>query len=312
MMPQAGRMSFRLFLIGCVVGLSGFFAPGAGASQLIDRNASQIHLAVNDSGIAMITYKARGKVHHVLARGAIDARPPTVGTKQVAFKLDYAGGWGFFRKMKYWKKFRNTCTTYTGPALAWYVTGCQASDGSYWALQKWQRMLPNYGVKATKPSQTAWELRLSHWDTDLPVLDVYLDWAYHEHYDHLFGVLTYVGNPVYGFGNTPFGAPTDSWGRNIYVDTFNSAYGPGWRRENSFLTHNPTGGFCYGFYTHTVHGKTRPVGDGAKYRATVVGPGVTPDVSWRGTPVPYSEDLETQALAKRAEVLGNDPQCTTY
>ena len=55
--------------------------------------------------------------------------------------------------------------------------------------------------------------------------------------------------PVYGFGTTQFGAPTDGFGRLIYLDTFNSAYGPGWKRENSFVPHNPTGVFCYGFYS---------------------------------------------------------------
>jgi len=41
--------------------------------------------------------------------------------------------------------------------------------------------------------------------------------------------------------------PLDSYGRNVFVDTFGSAYGPGWKRENSFLTHGPGGAFCYGF-----------------------------------------------------------------
>ena len=36
--------------------------------------------------------------------------------------------------------------------------------------------------------------------------------------------------------------------RLIYLDTFNSVYGQGWRRDNSFVSHNPTGAFCSGFY----------------------------------------------------------------
>jgi len=313
MISRSGRMSLRLFLVGCVVGLSGSFVASAGASQLIDRNASRISLGVNNAGIAMLTYKAKGRVHHVLARGAINALPPAEDAKQVAFKLDYADGWGFFHKMNYWKKFRNRCMPYDGPALAWFVVGCTAPDGSYWAIQKWQRMLPNYGLEPAKATQQVWELRLSHWDTDdIPVLEIYLDWAYHEHFDHLFGILTYAGEPVFGFGNTLYGDPTDSWGRNIYVDTFNSAYGKGWKRENSFLTHQSTGGFCYGFYRHKVGRTTRPVGKGEKYRATVIGPGVTPDAFWQGTPVPYSEELDEQAGAKNLEMLGHDSRCTRY
>jgi hypothetical protein len=41
----------------------------------------------------------------------------------------------------------------------------------------------------------------------------------------VFGRLTYLGQPVYGMRATTKGAPLDSFGRNIYLDTFNSAYG---------------------------------------------------------------------------------------
>ena len=105
------------------------------------------------------------------------------------------------------------------------VTACKASDGSYWALQAWQRMLPNYGVAATPP-QSVWELRLSHWTGELPVLTIDTDWAWHQ-WDHLFGTFTYGGQPVFGFKSTPAGDPLDTFGRNIYVDTFDSEYGAG-------------------------------------------------------------------------------------
>ena len=312
MMLWRSRVSRHLFLLACLAGLAVYLAPGAGASELIDRNASQVRLAVNKQGVALLTYKAKGKGKHVLAKGAINALPPTQGGSQVEFKIDYTGGWGFFHKPKYWKTFKNACAPYDGPTLAWLIAGCTAPDGSYWVVQKWQRMLPNYGLPPTTAGQRSWEMRLSHWNTDLPVLDIYLDWAYHEHFDHLFGTFTYNGQGVFGFGNTQSGNPTDSWGRNIYVDTFNSAYGAGWKRENSFLTHRPTGAFCYGFFTHTVNGTQRPVGNGTQYRATVVGPGVTPDISWLGVPVPYDETLAQEASEKRTEILGDDSQCTTY
>ena len=88
----------------------------------------------------------------------------------------------------------------------------------------------------------------------------------------------YDGNPVFGFQSTPGGNPLDTFGRNIYVDTFDSAYGTGWKRENSFLTHTGTGAFCYSVNPHGSH----PAGKGTSYRATVEGPGVTPDVMWQG------------------------------
>ena len=117
-------------------------------------------------------------------------------------------------------------------------------------------MLPNYGGDPNA-QQASWELRLSHWTGELPVLTIDTDWAWHQ-WDHLYGTFTYAGQPVYGFKSTPGGNPLDTFGRNIYVDTFDSAYGDGWKRENSFLAHSGTGVFCYSFNPHGSH----PTGKG--------------------------------------------------
>ncbi len=138
-------------------------------------------------------------------------------------------------------------------SLPWLVTACRAPDGSFWALQRWQRMLPNLGLDPWKRDQDAWELHVSHWTGEIARLEVYADWAYSGRFHHLFGRLTYRGAPVYGFSTTPAGAPLDGWGRNLYLDTLDSAYGKGWRRENSFLAHKGTGVFCYGFYSHAPY-----------------------------------------------------------
>jgi hypothetical protein len=302
-------MILRLFLVGCVAAIAGAFASSAGASQLIDRNAINVKLAVNKAGIAMVTYTKRGnlkKVYHVLAKGAINARPPVKGTDQVEFKLDRAGGWGFFHNAKYWKRFKNVCKPYQGTSLTWYVAGCTMPDGSNWAVQSWQRMLANYGMKSTG-ARNSWELRLSHWNTELPVLTINLDWSWVGRYDHLWGFYSYLGKPVYGFAHTAQGVPLDHFGRNVYVDTFNSRYGAGWKRENSFLTHPPTGGFCYGFSIHRASGVT---GKGTQYRATVEGPGVTPDVFWTGNALgEYDATLDAQLNEQQTEELQGDPRC---
>src|SRR3954447_9218888 len=90
---------------------------GAGASQLIDRDATGTKLAVNAKGEALLTYRAAGKLKHILVWGAVDARHPDSGQPQVRFKKDYAGGWGKYRT-DYWKTFRNSCRPYDGPRLA--------------------------------------------------------------------------------------------------------------------------------------------------------------------------------------------------
>jgi hypothetical protein len=284
-----------------MVAVLGALASNASASQLVDRNASAIKLEINSKGEALITYKAQGKQKHVLAWGAVNAIAPTRSRQQLAFKLDYAGGWGKYHS-DYWKTFKNSCGAYDGPKIAWFVTGCTASDGSYWALQAWQRMLPNYGVKATA-TQSVWELRLSHWTGELPVLTIDTDWAWHQ-WDHLFGTFTYNGQAVFGYKATPGGNPLDTFGRNIYVDTFDSVYGKGWLRENSFLTHTNTGAFCYSVNPHGSH----PAGKGTQYRATVEGPGVTPDVMWQGAaPGPYDKAADLVANDEIAQL--GDGQC---
>jgi hypothetical protein len=286
----------------------------ARASQLIARDAQGVTLQVNGKGQALVSYRARGKTWAVLAWGAINALQPTAGQAQVRFKLDYAGGWGKYRKTLA-RGFRNVCRPYAGPPLAWLVAGCTMPDGGSWALQEWQRGLPNLGLDPWKPLQASSELRLSHWSTELPKLELWVNWAYSKRFDHLFGRYTYLGQPVYGFRASGSGAPADSFGRNIYVDTLDSAYGPGWKRENSFLAHKGTGVFCYGLYPHDPYpgypatGR-RPAGKGTRYRATAVGPGVLPDIVWEaGAPGAYDPEVDGQLAALQREVYGADTLC---
>jgi hypothetical protein len=289
-----------LLVLTLLLGAS-VLASTARASELIDRNEAGISFGVNAKGEALLSYHAAGKSKHVLVWGALNAIAPTRSRPQLSFKLDYSGGYGKY-KQDYWKTFKSTCKAYDGPALAWKVTACKASDGSYWALQKWQRMLPNYGLTPS-PAQAVWELRLSHWTGDLPVLTIDTDWAWHQ-WDHLFGSFSYGDQPVFGYKSTPAGVPLDTFGRNIYVDTFNSKYGQGWKRENSFLTHTNTGVFCYSFNPHGA----RPDGKGAQYRATVEGPGVTPDVMWQGTS-PGTYDKAADLLKNDSIAQLGDRQC---
>ena len=238
-------MRVRLAVVVAVA--AAFFAAPATsfASEIIDRNASDVSLKVAKNGQALVSFNARGKRWNVLAWGAVNAIQPTASRPQVEFRLDYSGGYGTYKR-DVWKTFKDACAAYDGPELQWFVAGCKAPDGSYWALQSWQRMLPNYGLNANA-KQAVWELRLSHWSGPLPELTIHLNWAYKK-YHHIFGSFTYLGKPVHGFKSTPAGVPLDTFGRNLYLDTLNSAYGNGWKRENSFLMHKGTGKFCYGFY----------------------------------------------------------------
>ena len=105
----------------CLLALAAaLVAPAqAGASQLIARDAKGVQLRVNAKGEALLGYTAGGKRLSVLAWGAVNAVAPTRGGKQVAFKLDYAGGWGKYRKVPLGRDVRRTCAgPYHRPAPA--------------------------------------------------------------------------------------------------------------------------------------------------------------------------------------------------
>lgn len=275
-------------VIGALAAVLAFAGPAA-ASELIDRNAAAVRLAVNAKGEALLTYRTRGRTWHVLIWGAVDARQPTSGKPQVRFRKDYSGGYGKYRNGEYWRSFSNTCGPYQGPPLVYFVTACTARDGSHWAVQSWPGALPDLGMTPWLSVQSAWLLHVSHWTGPLAKLESWNDWVYDNRFQQLFGRLTYAGKPVYGFGTTRTGAPTDGYGRLVYLDTYNSRYGKGWMRENSFVSHTPTGIWCYGFYHFNptkgyphprgYSSKLRGPGTGEKYRLTVTGPGVTPLIS---------------------------------
>jgi hypothetical protein len=279
--------------------IAAVLAPVGAGSNLIVRDATQVRLKVNGKSEALVSYRvnSRGPVHNVLAWGAVNARAPKLGVPQVHFRLDYAGGWGRYRR-NVAASFSNKCGKYDGPWLPWLVTACKAPDGSYWALQRWQLALPNLGFSPWMPKLAVWELHLSHWTGPVAKIEAYTDWIYSGRFHEIFGRATYRGGAIHGFGTTGYGAPTDRYGRLLFLDTYNSAYGPGWKRENSFVAHRPTGAFCYGFFGfdpskggyiappgYPAH-QLRPPAQGQQYHLTMVGPGVTPDVAWAGDGLP--------------------------
>ncbi len=314
---SAARPLLRAAFVLAAVAAAFAALPGlASASQLVARNTSSERLAVSSSGRALVTYHGQGGLQRVLVWGAINARPPTADAPQAEFRVDYSGGWGSHGKAV-WKTHRNACGAYRGPQLPYLVAACTARDGSHWALQKWQRAQANFGLPPWKDGHGAWELRVSHWRGPVAALEVWQDWSYGGRWHHLFGRLTYRGLPVFGFATTPSGDPLDAYGRVLYVDTLDSAYGGGWRRENGFVARNPDGTFCYGFVPHvTAQGERRPPGNGKRYRVAVSGPGVTPDVVWEGAALsdfdsnnPDDVALETRMNELQRTLMARSSPC---
>ena len=282
-LPRARGLGVRLLLVLAALGVALVgISPTNASRPLYDANVKLLSLKVNGKGEALVSYRrSDGRVRHVLAWGALNARPPTEGVAQVQFKFDYAGGWGKYRNGKYWKAFKNRCRPYDGPNLPLYVAGCKAPDGTFWTIQSWQRRLPNLGFEPWLPYQTNVELHLAHWSGELPVLEVYPNWTYGGEWQGIFGRLTYLGVPVHGFSATDRGVPKDFYGRNLHIDTLNSVYGAGWKRESGILLHKGTGTFCHSFvpqkpFSWYPSRDTRPAAPGERYRVTVSGPGVTP------------------------------------
>jgi hypothetical protein len=281
------RHVHRFSVIAALLAVALGAAGTASAAQLIDRNATGVQIRANAKGEAMLTYHKGGAVKHVLVWGAINALTPRAGAHQAKFRLDYSGGWGS-RHTVYWKHFSGACGAYDGPTLPNVVAACKSPDGSYWAAQSWPQPLPNLGFTPWAPELRANWLEVSHWTGETAKLETGSNWVYGGRFQALFGRYTYKGSPIYGFGTTRYGAPTDGFGSLIYLDTYDSVYGQGWRRENSFVSHNPTGVFCYGFYSFdpTKGGYKHPPGStarrgpgtGQKYRLLASGPGVTPNV----------------------------------
>jgi hypothetical protein len=299
-------------------------APSAAASeQFADMNLRKPTLKVNAKGQALVEYTTeQGLRRRVLMWGAINSNHPTRDANQVRFRRDFTGGMHTFKR-PVWKRFANACRRYDGPALAYLVAACKAPDGSYWALQSWQRRLPLLGFDPWLPIHDDYELHVSHWSGPLPELEVFVNWTYGLQYVGVFGRLSYLGQPVFGFSSSKEGNPRDRYSRNVYIDTYDSAYGAGWKRESGILTHQNTGTFCHSFvpgqrpFAGYPSQEPRPAAPGTRYRVSVMGPGVTPVLMWEGNGLPRFDggnpshhSYEAQANAAFDQVMAGDRICS--
>ena len=280
------RLHTLVVLAVCACSLA-VLVSSASAAEIVDRNVTAPQLSVNAKGdVALVTYRVKGKLHHVLYWGARNWADK--------FLRDYSGGWK--SKVADWKHFPNKCQPYTGPAIELVVASCDAPDGSHWALQKWARLWNNYGGDSAPV-----ELYISHWTGDIGDLTVQTDWGYNGKHEHLWGSFQFHGKPVFGNKWTLTGVPLDKAGRNVYVDYADDG---SWKRENSFLTHKGTGGFCYLFGTQG--GRDQAV-EAPTYRATVIGPGVSPLVRDEfAPPPPFDPAVDAQANALQQQAYGKD------
>lgn len=300
------------------------------AATLVDRDpaGNRVSLAVNADNVALLRYTSNGRAQKVLAWGAVN-------TSRDTMRLDYSGGWA--SRVAHWRRFRNVCRPFDArqdPTLdggaELVVAACRMPDGSKWAAQTWHRLIPNYGGVTGRN-----ELFISHWRGEVAQIQIEPDWSKYAsrstgaRYQHFFGTFTYRGEPIVVHRADPRGNPLDAKGRNVYVDALDSTYTthPGWSRVNGFLAQQPAGQFCYVFQPrpiidNSIHRIAEPWLSNARlysgesrrnaYRATVIGPGVTPIVRtyWEGMTGPFDPAVQAQKDALAIALIGAGNKCS--
>ena len=300
-----------------VLAIAAMLVPAtARASDLLDLNASHITLeGARRAGARRV--HARTAARGTCSPGARSTRArPARACPQVRFEHDYSGGLKLERRAM-WKTFADQCRPYDGPPLAYLVVACKAPDGSYWALQSWQRDLPHRGVAPWTAAQSAWELRLSHW----------VGAAGARRALHRLGV------PGRGARHL---RPSDlrrQPGLRLPLDLVRRA--DGLLRSQPLHRHLRLGlraGLEAGDVDPLPQADRRvlllvladprrlaaraarrgPPGTAARYRISVVGPGVTPDVvAEAADPGRYDAGLERQRDALFTRVIAGDRFCST-
>jgi hypothetical protein len=217
--------------------------PASAASILVAENAHDEALRVDLAGNAEVSWIASDGERHSL----VVARS---GALQIGGRLVGADA-------------SRAIATVAVPLLQ---TIRQGRDGTFYALQAWQR-LPGAPV----------ELRFSRWrglPTQLTLQAICCKWGS----ENIQGTATFHGRAIFGNHSTPKGVPLDPFGRNVYLDSYR---GDRWQRMMGILTHRPTGFFSLWIRHFWL---------GSQYRGTMIGP------NWGWTLAP---DAEAEARSSR-------------
>ena len=242
---MSAKRAVRVLQFAATLAVFAWWAAPAGASHLITRNATDVRLQASRDGKALVSYRAGGSSRNVLAWGAINAHASKSGKPQVEFVIDYSGPSSDRERVcPCAPAGRLARDSVSRPGRLVLGAAELAADGA--KLRNVRRpgtgdlgVAPIALVGAVAAPRHPLRLDLQPLPPALRASDV-------------------SRAPRLRLQRDAGGVPLDDYGRNVYVDTLDSAYGKGWRRENSFLTHEPTGGFCYGFYPHG----SRPPGRG--------------------------------------------------
>jgi len=333
----------------------------ASAATPLNRNAKNTKLFVayiKGQYVGLAEYTQYGKVKRTIFWGAFNSKDPAtiVPKQQEQFKFNHAGGYNTVFGAGVWQliKQKNVCKP--NPALKAKLFGAKAAcrvlnpktkQFENWALQGFVTHLPN---RALRPDKLADDelLYASHWTDDYyPFLWFKWSWVQYgpNRWDHVYGMYGVHGKPYWGGRADSHGRPLDFATQNIYWDVKNPtwrtskgafAQAGGWYRFNGFLPHKGTGAFCAAL-PRCQFKVCRPGPDkGVSYRATALGPGVTPLIRVYGPPPgnyraggfttsfneqmkmpnpslprqPFSSALRDELRNELRTLVGNDPGCS--
>ena len=293
-------------------------APAVASEHLGDRDVSFLSLKVNARGEALVSYRrADGQRRDVLIWGAVNAHSPDADRPQVSFRYDYSGGWKSHGTAEYARSFKDTCRAVrrsgrssSASPRARRPTGrtgrCRAGGGSHRCAVS-PRSAPSTTPSSSMSRTGRARSRCSRFRRTGPTAGRCRGCS---------AALTYQGEAVYGF-RTPSATRSDPYARFVYIDTFNSVYGPGWKRDTGIVTHRGNGAFCYSFVAQAPppgypSREPRGPGNGERHRVTVMGPGVTPVVQWEGEGLDRYSAASDRVFNRRFDQLvgANDRVCT--
>ena len=276
----------------------------------------------------MVTYSVRGRVTHLLAWGAVNARPrPATLVEDPAGRVQAR----LLRRLEapassIWKHLQERVPRLRrARARVVRRPACKASNGSYWALQSWQTALPDLGFApvaqassgpggctsrtgrgcsrsstSTRTGSTAAASRRSSASTPTRA------------------------QGVRGFGTTDVGRADRqlrpaavTWTRTTRptaragcARTRSSRTGRPGCSATASTARNP----CVGGYAHPrcdPEPQASGRGPASMYRITAAGPGVTPDVMWQGAwPPPVQSQQPVRRVAREPDErhAGRDPR----
>ena len=238
-------MSIRaVTLAACGLALS---VPGsAGGAIFGDANVGNPTLKVSAKGIALVEYTTMaGLKRRVLVLGAIDGlahqTDPTVHAVELPDgllgRLEEPGESALLARSEH------PVRALRRPGAAVLRCRLQGARRHVLGAAGVAAKPADAGLRSWTERQRGVELHVSHWSGELPEFQLFRHWTYGAAHQGIFGRLLYRGAPVFGT-RTPSASVRDEWSRNVYIDTFNSDFGPGWRHDMAIATHVCNGGFC--------------------------------------------------------------------